>query len=126
MTLQGTLTKANRTLQAPLPLSLGLLVYEKEKRLRMMMRMHGLSSAVYIAVTYLYLILLYVVYVAGMMAIGAAVGLGFFRANGVGMLGRIVTTICSRCTHLLGLACAPVRQLWQCTYARAQQRCVLR
>ena len=92
---------ARSDLQAPLPLSLGLLVYEKEKRLRMMMRMHGLSNAVYIAVTYLYLILLYVVYVAVMMAVGAAVGLGFFRSNGAGMQEiadhASVASICAGC-----------------------------
>lgn len=64
-------------------------MYEKEKRLRMMMRMHGLSNGVYIAVTYLYLILLYVVYIAVMMAVGAAVGLGFFRNNSAGAVCNI-------------------------------------
>ena len=72
--------------QVPLPLSLGLLVYEKEKRLRLMMRMHGLNNGVYIAVTYLYLLLLYIVYAAVMLIIGAAVGLGFFRTNSAGVL----------------------------------------
>jgi hypothetical protein len=92
-------------IQLPLPLSLALLVYEKEKRLRLMMRMHGLSNGVYTFVTYLYLILLYVVYVAGMMAVGAAVGLGFFRNNSAGAC----TPAClAPLAHLRQVACGLV------------------
>ena len=71
-------------IQIPLPVALVLLVYEKERRLRMMMRMHGLTNGVYILVTYLYLIIVHILYNAVMMAFGAAVNLGMFRDNNVG------------------------------------------
>jgi hypothetical protein len=71
-------------IQIPLPVSLVLLVYEKEKRLRMMMRMHGLSNGAYILITYLYLIVVHILYIAVMLIFGFAINIGTFRENSVG------------------------------------------
>ncbi len=48
--------------QLLLPTFLQQLVYEKEKRLRMMMKMHGLGDGAYWLITYLWYMILYIIY----------------------------------------------------------------
>ena len=68
------------------PLILQQLVYEKHHKLRTMMRMHGLSDTVYWGVTYLWYLLLSVVFFALLLVVGAAIDLKFFTLTGPGVL----------------------------------------
>ncbi|KXZ51666.1 hypothetical protein GPECTOR_11g119 [Gonium pectorale] len=71
--------------QMLLPTFLQQLVYEKEKRLRMMMKMHGLGDGAYWLITYLWNLLLYVVYMIIFIVFGAGVGLEIFRRTNMGV-----------------------------------------
>jgi hypothetical protein len=83
-------------IQIPLPMSLVLLVYEKEKRLRMMMRMHGLANGAYILITYLYLLIVHIVYIIVMLAFGLAWNIGTFRENNIGNVLLLNLSFCNR------------------------------
>eukprot|EP00197_Chlamydomonas_leiostraca_P015638 CAMPEP_0202869032 /NCGR_PEP_ID=MMETSP1391-20130828/11649_1 /ASSEMBLY_ACC=CAM_ASM_000867 /TAXON_ID=1034604 /ORGANISM="Chlamydomonas leiostraca, Strain SAG 11-49" /LENGTH=840 /DNA_ID=CAMNT_0049549279 /DNA_START=91 /DNA_END=2610 /DNA_ORIENTATION=+ len=71
--------------QLLLPTFLQQLVYEKEKRLRTMMKMHGLGDVAYWTVTYLWFLLLYIVYIAIFIIFGAAINLKMFRRTNLGI-----------------------------------------
>ncbi|KAG2490617.1 hypothetical protein HYH03_011009 [Edaphochlamys debaryana] len=71
--------------QMLLPTFLQQLVYEKEKRLRMMMKMHGLGDGAYWLITYLWYLMLYVLYMAIFLIFGAGVGLDIFRKTSIGI-----------------------------------------
>ncbi|KAG2497357.1 hypothetical protein HYH03_004516 [Edaphochlamys debaryana] len=71
--------------QMLMPSLLQQLVYEKEKRLRSMMKMHGLSDVAYWTVTYLWYLMLYVLYMVFFVVFGSAIGLKIFRTNSYGV-----------------------------------------
>lgn len=83
-------------IQIPLPMSLVVLVYEKEKRLRMMMRMHGLANGAYILITYLYLLIVHILYIIVMLAFGFAWNIGTFRENNIGNVLLLNLSFCNR------------------------------
>jgi len=69
------------TLQLLFPVMLQQLVYEKHNKLRIMMKMHGLKDGVYWLVTYLWYLMLSVVYFLILIIFGSAIGLKFFTAT---------------------------------------------
>ena len=69
------------TLQLLFPVMLQQLVYEKHNRLRIMMKMHGLKDGVYWLVTYLWYLMLSVVYFLILVIFGSAIGLKFFTTT---------------------------------------------
>mmetsp|Transcript_33634 Transcript_33634/g.74460 ORF Transcript_33634/g.74460 Transcript_33634/m.74460 type:complete len:1035 (+) Transcript_33634:121-3225(+) len=71
--------------QLLMPTFLQQLVYEKEKRLRMMMKMHGLGDPAYWLITYCWYMLLYIVYIAIFIIVGAGAGLKYFRKTNLGI-----------------------------------------
>lgn len=79
--------------QLLLPTMLQQLVYEKEKRLRMMMKMHGLGDVAYWVVTYLWFLLLYIVYIAIFIIVGA----GAIPVHCAAMVATCSQTLCAYC-----------------------------
>eukprot|EP00873_Tetraselmis_striata_P004626 jgi/Tetstr1/424890/TSEL_015385.t1 len=73
-------------MQLIFPVILQQLVYEKHHKLRVMMRMHGLSDAVYWAVSYLWYFALSAVFFTLLIIFGAAFGLKFFTLTTPGVL----------------------------------------
>lgn len=71
--------------QLLIPTFLQQLVYEKERRLRMMMRIHGLGDGPYWCITYLWYMILYIVYIFFFMLIGGAIRLEMFVNNSYGV-----------------------------------------
>ncbi|GIL46004.1 hypothetical protein Vafri_3096 [Volvox africanus] len=71
--------------QMLMPSLLHQLVYEKEKRLRMMMKMHGLGDGAYWLVTYLWYLLVYIVYIAFFMSFGALIRLKIFTTTSISL-----------------------------------------
>ncbi|GFR42619.1 hypothetical protein Agub_g3550 [Astrephomene gubernaculifera] len=68
-------------IQMLMPSLLQQLVYEKEKRLRMMMKMHGLGDGAYWLVTYLWYLMLYILYMAFFIFFGSVIRLKIFTTN---------------------------------------------
>ncbi|GLI63912.1 hypothetical protein VaNZ11_007051 [Volvox africanus] len=71
--------------QMLMPSLLHQLVYEKEKRLRMMMKMHGLGDGAYWLVTYLWYLLVYIVYIAFFMSFGTLIRLKIFTTTSISL-----------------------------------------
>ncbi|MEW5299847.1 MAG: hypothetical protein WDW36_002821 [Sanguina aurantia] len=71
--------------QLLLPTFLQQLVYDKEKRLRMMMKMHGLKDGPYWVISYLWYLVLYLLYMVVFIVAGAAVGLELFVRTNLGV-----------------------------------------
>lgn len=67
--------------QLLLPINIYAMVQEKEKHLRIMMRMQGLRDGAYYAVTYIWMMSLYCVFIAIFVAFGSAIGLKIFTLN---------------------------------------------
>lgn len=72
-------------LELLLPFMLQALVFEKESGLRIMMKMHGLDNTAYITVTYLYYLVLYILYFLLLMFFGAITKLQFVLLNNGGI-----------------------------------------
>jgi len=71
--------------QLLMPTFLQQLVYEKEKRLRMMMKMHGLGDGAYWVITYLWYIVLYIIYIFILLLLGGLIRLEIFVKNSWGV-----------------------------------------
>ncbi|XP_073389468.1 ABC transporter A family member 7 isoform X4 [Physcomitrium patens] len=67
------------------PVVLTALVYEKQYHLRMMMKMHGLGDLSYWTITYIYFLVLFMIYMFCFIMFGSAVGLNFFLKNDYGI-----------------------------------------
>ncbi|KAI3925695.1 hypothetical protein MKW92_030795 [Papaver armeniacum] len=63
------------------PVVLTSLVYEKQQNLRIMMKMHGLGDGPYWVISYMYFLLLSVVYMTCFVAFGSLIRLKFFTLN---------------------------------------------
>ncbi|KAI3974934.1 hypothetical protein MKX01_005045 [Papaver californicum] len=63
------------------PVILTSLVYEKQQNLRIMMKMHGLGDGPYWVISYVYFLLLSVVYMTCFVAFGSLIRLKFFTLN---------------------------------------------
>ncbi|XP_026378920.1 ABC transporter A family member 7-like [Papaver somniferum] len=63
------------------PVILTSLVYEKQQNLRIMMKMHGLGDGPYWVISYMYFLLLSVVYMMCFVAFGSLIRLKFFTLN---------------------------------------------
>ncbi|KAI3847033.1 hypothetical protein MKW92_041540 [Papaver armeniacum] len=63
------------------PVILTSLVYEKQRNLRIMMKMHGLGDGPYWVISYMYFLLLSVVYITCFVAFGSLIRLKFFTLN---------------------------------------------
>lgn len=74
-----------------------LQVYEKEKGLRVMMKMHGLGSASYFIINYLWFLSLYCVYMIILIAFGSLVNLKIFRLNDYGLQIVSLPSFASSC-----------------------------
>ena len=61
------------------------LVYEKENRLRIMMKMHGLSDNSYWMVSYMWWIMITIIYSLFLLIFGNIINLNFFRDNDFGI-----------------------------------------
>ncbi|XP_056686471.1 ABC transporter A family member 10 isoform X2 [Spinacia oleracea] len=66
----------------PVTVLLSSIVYEKEKKLRIMMKMHGLRDTAYWAITYIYCLMVSLLFVQFFLIAGKLSGLYFFTKNG--------------------------------------------
>lgn len=67
------------------PVVLTALVYEKQYHLRMMMKMHGLGDSAYWAITYVYYLTIFCLYMLCFIIFGSIIRLNFFTKNSYSM-----------------------------------------
>ncbi|KAM3307861.1 ABC transporter A family member 7 isoform X2 [Capsicum chacoense] len=67
------------------PVILSSLVYEKQRKLRIMMKMHGLGDVPYWMITYLYFLVISLIYMCCYFGFGVLTGLTIFKLNSYGV-----------------------------------------